>query len=178
MRRMARILFWELLQNLPLTAGFGLALTLGRQGQWLPAAVCMVVGGGVGTGVIALTEAHKVQGHREPWQVVVVNFVAMTSMGLAVAAYCVAPWSNLVMDALIGVIAGVVLGIMQSLSAKESIGWRHCAALAVAFPWPLIGIRVLMRLALPVTMNILILALVVTVVIGLIDYGPWATQKR
>lgn len=177
MYQIAKILFWEFLQNLPLMAGFGLALTLGQRDQWLLAAGCMAVGGALGTGVIALTESRKVPGHREPWQVMALNFVGMTTLGLAITAYFLASWGNLFIDALIGIAAGMMLGIGQSLAAREPIGWRHCLALAVAFPWPLMGLRGLMRLGLPVAANILILTLLITVVIGLIDYGPWKAQE-
>jgi len=164
--------FWEFVQNLPLVIGFAVALELWQQRRLLGAGVSMLSGSVIGALTIRATESKIVAGHREPWRVVAVNILVMTTLMLIIVAYLQTGWSNWATDLLGGIGAGIGLGIAQSLAAGEPIGLRHCVAFACAFPPALIGIRQLLIARIPLPANILILTTGVTFIISLLDYGP------
>jgi len=169
---------WEFVQNLPLVAGFVVALELGRQGEWGAAIAGVAAGGVAGAVVIRITEPRIVAGHREPWRVTAANAIAMTVLMAALVAYLSASWSGWATDLLVGALAGVALAMVQDLAAGESIGARHCIALGSAGPLALIGIRALVA-TLPLLVNVLVITVVLTLIVALIDYGPLAaTQGR
>ena len=169
--------FWEFVQNLPIVIGFAAALELWQKRQPLSALGVMLGGSTLGALTIRATESKIVAGHREPWRVVAVNILVMTTLMLAIIAYLQTGWSNWVTDIVGGIGAGIVLGIAQSLAAGEPIGLRHCLAFACAFPPALIGIRQLFATPLPLVVNILIITLGVTFIITLLDYGPLSFKK-
>jgi hypothetical protein len=178
--RLWRALFWEFVQNIPFVTGFILAISLWQQGEWSgwgAAIACIAVGSIVGSLLIRATESKIVAGHREPLRVVVANIAAMTVLMTAAVAYLSASWSSWGTDVLVGAVAGVALGIVQDLAAGNRIGVRHCVALGCAAPLALIGVRVLVA-TLPALANILIVTTVLTLIIGLIDYGPLASTKQ
>jgi hypothetical protein len=166
-----RALGWELVQNLPLIAGFVLGLDLWQRGEVALAVVCMVAGSVLGALAIWATEAGIVAGHREPPGVVLTNLVVMAGLMMGVAAYLSAPWSRWWMDVVFGVLGGILLGVAQDRAAGAPIGVGHCVAMALALPLVLVGLRVLSA-RLPVLASVCILAVLVTVVIAWIDYGP------
>ena len=171
--RFFRVLFWEFIQNLPLVAGFLSGLNFWRQGELGLAIACMVAGSVVGSSIIWATESKIVKGHREPLRVVLTNVVVIAVLMLALTAYLAAAWSQWWMDLVLGMVGGIALCAAQDLAARSPIGWGHCVAMALAFALALVGVRAL-SVALPVLLNTLVLAVAVTIVIALIDYGSVA----
>lgn len=170
--RFLNALFWEFVQNLPLVAGFFVALQLWRQGWVVGAGASMLVGSTLGALTIWATESKVIKGHREPVRVVVTNALAITLLMFVSVAYLSAGWGNWGTDLAVGILAGVGLGAAQSLAAGEPIAIRHCLAFAASLPPALIGIRMLMAASLPLLLDILLITAVATVIIGWVDYGP------
>ncbi len=168
--RLIRAIFWEALQNLPLVAGFVLALELWQQKQWGTALLCMAVASLLGALVIGFTESKIVEGHREPLRVVVANVVTMTGLMLIVVVYLSAGWSSWKTDLVVGTLAGAALAAVQDMAAGNPLGLGHAAALAGGLPLTLIGLR---RIAFtwPPLAIILLIAGVLTGFIALVDYG-------
>jgi ABC-type uncharacterized transport system permease subunit len=173
-----KAVFWEFVQNFPLIGSFFLTLQFWQAGQWAAAVVLSLVGSALGAGVIALTESNIVAGHREPLSVVITNSIVIALLMLGVTIYLSASSGSWAVDVLIGSLAGIGLGIAQSLAAREPIGWRHCVALAVGFSLALVGIRVVLSLGLPLLFNILGVTAVATIIISVIDYGPMSFNTR
>ena len=172
-----RVCFWELVQNLPLVAGFLLGLQFWQSGRIWPALMSMVVGSVAGSLAIWLTESRIVAGHREPLPVVVANVVVIAGLMVALAAYLSAPWSQWWIDLLIGALGGAALAAVQDLVAGSAIGLGHCAALAVAGALALLGIRALWA-TLPVVLNIVVVSVAVTVAIACFDYASLRAPDR
>lgn len=170
---LARALFWESIQNLPLVAGFLLGLEAWGAGRW-PVAVAWAVGGSaLGALAIWATEARIVEGHREPLRVVLSNTLVMGVLAVAVIAYLSSPWSRWWTDLAVGSLAAVLLGASQDLAAGAArtagLDWHHAAALALAFGCTLLGVRVLVAL-MPAAANIVVVTLLSAVAVVLIDY--------
>jgi hypothetical protein len=174
--RLVRALGWEFVQNLPMVAGFLLALESARRGAWLAAAAWAVAGSAVAAMAIALTESRIVAGHREEPRVVLINgLVMLLAMGGGVA-YLAAGWSGLGTDVVLGGLAGTLMGVLQDLAAGERVGVVHCVALALAGAGTLVAVRVL-AMALPTPVNILLLTGAITLVVGLMDYGRGSSAR-
>jgi hypothetical protein len=165
-----RTFFWEFVQNLPLIAGFLLALHFWQQAELWPSLACMVAGSVVGALAIWATEAKIVAGHREPLRVVVTNVVVITLLMVALAAYLSAGWSGWWTDLVAGVLGGIALGVAQDLAAGSPVSLGHAAAFALSFSLGLVGVRVLSA-TLPLGANVLIVTAIVTALICLMDYG-------
>lgn len=170
--KLLSLLFWEFLQNLPLIAGLVASLQLWQQDRYLAAVACVGVSSFTGSLIIRATESRIVANYRESLRVTIANIAVMAVLMLAAVAYLLAGWSSWQTDLFVGVLAGVVLGAAQGLAARKNISINHCVAFACAGPLALIGPRVLAAV-LPVLPNILIVTVVVTLVVGLIDYGPF-----
>jgi hypothetical protein len=162
--------FWEFVQNLPLIAGFLLALDLWQQAKPLPSLACMVAGSVTGSLVIWATEAKIVAGHREPLRVVVTNVAGIAALMLVLVAYLSAGWSRWWTDLVVGLLGGTALGVAQDLAAGSPIGWGHATAFALAFSLGLAGVRILSA-ALPLGASVLIVTAAVTALICMMDYG-------
>ena len=173
---MLSVFFWEYLQNLPIFAGFVWGYTLWSQGRQELAVPFLVAGSLAGALLIALTESRKISGHREPASVVIANGAGMAVIMVGMVGYLSAHWSNWLTDLLIGVLAGVGLGALQSLAAREKISLRHCVALGSASPLALIAFRLLLRIGWPNWVNILGTALLATLIIGFLDYAPKSSE--
>ena len=78
--------------------------------------------------------------------------------------------------AMVGALAGIGIAVAQDLAAGDRIGIRHCVALGLAAPFVLIGVRVLSA-KLSVAASSLIIATIMTLIIGLIDYGPLSGKE-
>lgn len=169
-----RALFWESIQNLPLVAGFLLGLDAWQSGRWGLAVAWAVGGSALGALAIWATEARIVEGHREPFRVVLSNALVMGILSVAVIAYLSSAWSRWWTDLVAGSLAALLLGVSQDLAAgaagKEGIDWGHCAALALAFGCTLLGVRVLVAFLPPVA-NILVVTALSAMAVVLIDYG-------
>jgi hypothetical protein len=162
--------FWEFMQNLPLVAGFILALKLWGQGKWPAAVACILAGSVAGSLIIRATESKIVAGHREPVRVVVANVMAMAMLMSVAVAYLAADWSSWGTDLLVGAVAGVAVGAIQDLVIGEPVGIRHCVALGCSAPIALVSARMFVA-ALSVWAGALIVTVVVTLIVGLVDYG-------
>jgi hypothetical protein len=171
-----KAIFWEFVQNLPLIAGFIVALALWQQSKWGAAVACMVAGSVIGSLVIRLTESKIVESHREPLRVTIANIAVMAVLTFVLVAYLSVHWSSWKTDLLFGAVAGLGVAVAQDLAAGEPIGIRHCVALGFSGLVVLIGIRVLAA-TLPILASILIVTTVATLIIGLIDYGPTRIQR-
>jgi hypothetical protein len=172
MKIFLKVVFWEYVQNAPIIAGFVWALDRWQNGRFLDACFFIVASSIIGAITIALTEANKVKGHKEPFAVLLANTIGISSIMLATNFYLLASWSNRVTDILIGAFGGVGLGIIQSLTAKEKIGIRHCIALGLASSLVLVFIHWLATNNWPTWLNIVFLTSVATIIISIIDYWP------
>lgn len=167
-----KVIFWEFIQNLPVLAGFAWAFDLWQQGEFWAAIACVALGSLAGSALIALTEARKVAGHREPPAVLLANIIGMTVIALGMVAYLSAHWSSWLTDLAVGAAGGAGLGIVQSLAARKKVDLRHCLALGLAAPLVLVLVRWLLNTGWPVWVNILCMTALATVIIALIDYTP------
>lgn len=172
MKNFLKIIFWEYLQNFPILAGFVWAFEFWQKGQAWQAVLCIGAGSILGALTIALTEGQKQIGYREPLSVMVANIAGLTAIMFVMLIYMAALWSNWVTDLCIGVLCGIGLGIVQSFSAKKIINVIHCLALGIASPLLLLCIRWLMNADWSVWIDVLLLTLLATVIIGIIDYAP------
>jgi hypothetical protein len=164
------VLFWECLQNLPLAAGFFLGLDLWQGGRPWPAVACALGGSAVGALLIWATEGRIVAGHREPLRVLLANVAILAALMIVFMIYLSASWSRWQTDLGFGLLGGAALGLVQDLAAGSRVGWGHVLAFALSLPLALVLVRVLAA-ALPVGANVVIVTAVMTVVIGIVDYG-------
>jgi hypothetical protein len=170
-----RTFFWEFVQNLPLIAGFLLALDLWQQAKLLPSLACMVAGSLTGSLVIWATEARIVAGHREPQRVVVTNVAGIALMMLLLAAYLSADWSRWWTDLVFGLLGGIALGVAQDLAAGSAPSLGHAMAFALSFSLGLAGVRIVSA-ALPLGASVLLVTATVTALICMMDYGAPQTE--
>ena len=165
-----RAFFWEFVQNLPIIAGFLLALDLWQRAKPLPALACMAAGSVTGSLLIWATEARIVAGHREPLRVVMTNMAGIALLMLVLAAYLSAGWSRWWTDLVAGLFGGIALGLAQDLAAGSRDSWGHAAAFALAFSLGLAGVRILSAV-LPLATSVLVVTATVTALICMMDYG-------
>jgi hypothetical protein len=168
-----KVLFWEYMQNLPIIAGFCWALGFWQTGWTWAAILCILAGATGGAVLIALTEARKQSGYKEPKAVMLMNLSGMTLIMFIIVLYFSARWSNWLTDLLLGAVCGAGLAIAQSLAARKRINKVHSLALGIASPLILLAFRGLLGLGWPVWINALSVCLLATLVISLIDYSPW-----
>jgi hypothetical protein len=167
-----KIIFWEYIQNLPVLAGFAWAFDLWQRGQPWIAFACVAAGGLTGAILIALTEARKQAGYKEPRAVLLTNIVSITTIMFVMMIYLTVRWSSWLTDLMIGVFSGIGLGIAQSLAARKKINVLHCIALGVASPLVLICIRWLLNTGWSIWIIISLICLLATLIISFIDYAP------
>jgi hypothetical protein len=167
---------WEFLQNLPLIAGLLSGLSLWQDGRLVLAIACMFGGSAVGSLAIWATEARIMKGHREPPRVVFTNWLVFGGLMIGLAAYVSAPWSRWWLDLVLGAAAALALGAAQDWAAGSPLDVGHCAAMAAAFGLAVMGLRMLVA-SLPVLVNVLVITSAVTVVIVLVDYGPFSLKR-
>ena len=170
-----RTFFWEFVQNLPLIAGFLLALELWQQARPVSSLACMVVGSVTGSLIIWATEARMVVGHREPLRVVLTNVAGIALMMLVLAAYLSAGWSRWWTDLFVGLLGGIALGVAQDLAAGSPASLGHATAFALSFSLGLVGVRILSA-ALPLGASALVVTAIVTTFICMLDYGLPRTE--
>jgi hypothetical protein len=176
--------FGEFVQNLPPIAAFVSAVWLWRQQRRREAVVCIVVGGAVGALLIRFSES-TIHNAVEPLLVTATNIVVFSRGMLLFAAYLGTErlaWSNWKTDVTLGWIMGIIVGVSQALAAGDVPIPRdvlvigvvlHSLAMALPIPLALISVRVLVRSAGTLRSALLrsaLLAIVVTVIIGLVDY--------
>lgn len=169
-------LFWEFVQNLPVVAFFVAAVWLWTHRPRWQAVICVVVGAMISALDIRLTEPLKT-GYAEPWSVTLVNAVVLCLIEPPFVAYLGAgvKWSSWKTDLLLGGLAGAGLAIAQGMASQGSpvIGIIvHSISLAVASALILIAIRMVKDKPWPSAMRgAILIAVVMTLLIGLIDYS-------
>ena len=167
---------WESLENLPLLLGFVVAARLWENS--IPAGLfALMVGMGLGVLVTRLVEPklHKTK-HEVRWVSVLVNFILFVGLAIPFIYYFRADttWLNWKTDLLGGLVAALLLTIVQSThwSGSKSRMLLHGAAMVVAFPLIVLGLRYIIRLGsweLAMFFTLL-LTLFASLIIALIDY--------
>lgn len=176
--------FWEFIQNLPLVAGLLVAIDWWQAAMAIPSLVAMLSGSLLGAILIRLTERNIFNedhmggliGNREPIAVTVTNVVLMFLLMLILTVYLTAVWSNPLTDLAVGSLIGFGLSASQSKAANQPVSGRHSLAFAAAFPIALIILRTLSA-ALPISISILLITVVVTLIITYVDYGHLTSAK-
>ena len=173
---MLTVWLWESLENLPMILGFVIAARLWE--DTIPAGlVALTVGMGLGVLVTRLVEPrlHKAN-HEVPWLSVLANFTLFTALAVPFLYYfrSNARWINWKIDLLGGLVAGLVMTLVQSLhwTGAKSRMLLHGVAMLSAFPVVMVLLRAVIRLeswGLTVFYTLL-LTLFASLVIALIDY--------
>ena len=167
---------WESLENLPLLFGFVIAARL--WGDNLPAGLAVLVAGmGLGVLVTHFVEPKLHRGNRKVrWASTLVNFLLFVILAIPFVYYFRADtrWINWKMDLLAGLAAGLLLTFIQSLhwTGAKSRMLLHGAAMLVAFPVIMLGLRFIIRVeawGLSMLLTFL-LTLFASLLIALIDY--------
>jgi hypothetical protein len=158
-------MFLELVQNVPLLAGFVIALQFWRQGEWLIALVFMAAGSVIAALVIWLTEPQIFEGHRESPQVVVGNMLTFFVLMVVLAFYLSASWSSWWTDILVGVALAIALAVVQELAAGERFGVVRAIWLGVSGAGTLLLFRLFLGQS--VWIGILTVCIWFTLVMGL-----------
>lgn len=167
---------WESLENLPLLFGFVFAARL--WGDSLVAGlIVLAIGMGVGVLVTRSVEPklHRRQ-HEVRWLSTLVNFVLFVGLAIPFIYYFQAEtgWINWRIDLLGGLVAGLLLTYVQSLhwTGPRSRMVLHGAAMMVAFPAIMLGLRYIIRLenwGISMLFTFLLI-LFASLIITLIDY--------
>lgn len=176
MRTFCETLVWEFVQNVPVIYCFATAVWLWSHERRRSAVGLLIAGSVTGALVIRVTEV-LADGGQEAWSVTLVNVVALSVMQVAFTAYTGAEkrWSSWRTDLLLGVAAGVGLAVAQGLAAPSIpviAVILHSTALGISGALVLVGVRLLKGQTLAKTVSYAgLIALAMTVVIGIIDYG-------
>ncbi len=171
-----QVLFWEFVQNLPSVLLFVMAVWFWARHSKGIAIAFILVNSLVCPFIIRITEPYK-HGYVEPLSTTIANIIALGILMFFLVPYLGAEskWSNVRMDLVLGWLAGALLGIAQGLSTPEMplIGVVvHSAALMLVTPLILIGTRYLRNQTFLEAMGkTLLITSIMTVVIGLLDYG-------
>ena len=174
--RLLVVWMWESLENLPLLLGFVVAARLWEINVSVGLYV-LIVGMGLGVLVTRLVEPklHKTK-HEVRWASVLVNFILFVGLAIPFIYYIRmdTTWLNWKTDLLGGLAAALLLTFVQSThwAGPKSRMLLHGAAMMVAFPLIMLGLRYIIRLdswelAMVFT---LLLTLFTSLVIALIDY--------
>jgi hypothetical protein len=174
--KLLTVWMWEGLENLPMLLGFVIASRLWQENPW---AGLVILGAGMGLGVLITRwvepRLHKAK-HKVRWVSVFVNFVLFVALALPFVYYFHAEtrWTNWMTDILGGLAAGLLLTYIQSLhwQGPKSRMVLHGAAMLVAFPIIMLGLRYIIRadswgLSL---LLIFFLTLFASLIIAVIDY--------
>lgn len=166
----------ESLENLPLLLGFVVAARL--WGDNLVAGLAALVAGmGLGVLVTHFVEPKLHKGnHKVRWTSTLVNFFLFVVLAIPFVYYFRAEtrWINWKTDLLAGLAAGLLLTFVQSLhwTGPNSRMVLHGAAMMVAFPVIMLGLRSIIRSeswGLSILFTIF-LTLFASLIIALIDY--------
>ncbi len=170
------IWMWESLENLPLLLGFVLAARL-WMGNFETGLSVLVAGMGLGVLVTRYVEPKLHKGNHEVrWISTLVNFLLFVVLAIPFVYYFRADthWINWKTDLLAGLAAGLLLTFVQSLhwTGKKSRMVLHGAAMVVAIPVIMVGLRYIIRMenwdiALFLTVLLILFS---SLVITVIDY--------
>jgi len=136
------LMWWELVQNVPLIFGFVLAFSLWEE-NLLVALACMVVSSLIAAVAIAATEGKIFPGHHETWRAFIANWTTFSVLMALFAAYLSANWSSVWTDLVGGLLAGMALALMQDRAAREDFGWVRSLALGLSCAGSAIVIRLI-----------------------------------
>jgi len=174
---------WESLENLPMILGFVIATRLWKYGLF-NGLVVLVVGMALGVFVTRLVEPklHKVN-HQVRWKNMLINFLLFVVLAIPFVHYfrTDTDWFNWKTDLLGGLAAGLILTLVQSAHWKgaKSRMFLHSAAMMVAFPIIMLGLRSIIRMGdwgLSISLTFL-LTLAASLIITLIDYREMYLQE-
>ena len=182
--KLISVWMWESLENTPLLFGFVIAARL--WGDELMAGLATLVAGmGLGVLVTRFVEPKLHKGNHEVrWTSTLVNFLLFVALAIPFVYYFRADtrWINWKTDFLAGLTAGLLLTFVQSLHWKgaKSRMLLHGAAMMVAFPVIMLGLRYIIRaeawgLCL---FLIFLLTLFASLIITLIDYREMYLHKQ
>lgn len=174
--RLLIVWMWESLENLPLLFGFVLAARMWGD-NFVAGFTALAVGMGLGVLVTHFVEPKLHKGkHEVRWVSTLVNFILFVVLAIPFVYYFRADtrWINWKMDILAGLAAGLLLTFVQSLhwTGKKSRIVLHGAAMMVAFPIIMLGLRYIIRLdgwGLSSLITFL-LTLFASLIIAVIDY--------
>lgn len=181
--RLLSVWAWESLENLPMILGFVIAARL-WEGNFLLGVVVLIVGMGLGVLVTRLVEPklHKAK-HEVRWTSVLINFVLFLGLAIPFLYYFRADsrWLNWRTDLLGGLAAGLLLTVFQSThwTGPKSRMILHGAAMMVAFPVIMLGLRYIVRAegwGISILLAFL-LTLFASLIIALIDYQEMYLKK-
>jgi len=180
--KLLTVWMWESLENLPLLLGFVIAARLWRD-NLVAGLAALVVGMGLGVLVTHFVEPKLHKGNHEVrWVSTVANFLLFVVLAIPFVYYFRADtrWINWKTDLLVGLAAGLLLTIVQSShwTGVKSRMVLHGAAMMVAFPVIMLGLRHVIHLESWVTCLALTIVLVgfASLIIALIDYQEMYLQ--
>lgn len=175
---------WESLENIPLLFGFVVATRL-WQVSIVAGLSVLVLGMGFGVLVTRWVEPnlHK-DHHKVSWVSVLVNFLLFVMLAIPFVYYFRADtrWFNWRTDLLGGLVVAILLTFVQSThwSGPKSRMVLHGAAMLVAFPVIMLGLRSIIRMdswgfsILPT----FLLTLFASLLIALIDYQEMYRETK
>lgn len=174
--RFLNALFWEFIQNLGLVPSVA-AIWLWARRKRGKAVLTMLLSAATFSGAIFLTESAKV-GRGGHLDTMLVNMVVLSVLMFLIIPYAgtEAKWSNWKMDCGVGIGAGVCVAVAQGLASpgrSPLIGiLLHSVALGVAGAVILVNLRLLKNKNWWAALGgALLLVVVMTLIIGLIDYS-------
>ena len=178
------IWFWESLENLPLLMGFVVAARL-RSENFIAGLVALIAGIGLGVLVTRSIEPRLHKGSPPiRWVSTLINFVLFVLLAIPFLYYFRAEtdWFNWKTDLLGGLGAGLLLTLVQSThwTGAKSRMLLHGAAMMVAFPVIMLGLRYIIRLddwGFSIFLT-LILTLFASLIIALIDYREMYLHQK
>jgi hypothetical protein len=178
------VLFWEVVENLPMSIGFLIAVRVRRKS--LAVALASLMAGTVLSSVlICAIQAYRLSGvpeldHPPPSAALFVNILTFTGMGSLVMLYCSAEawWSNWKTDIVLGLLSGLLIALAQA-----SLSWSvdvfhiplHLIASAMSGPVFLLGVRRLRGVrSWPLALaGIAVCAVIASAIVVAIDYRPF-----
>jgi hypothetical protein len=175
LRRFWWLMFLELVQNVPLLAGFIIAFQFWQRKEWALALACMAAGSVIAALVIWLTEPQIFEGHRETMRAVIGNVLTFFVLMIVLAFYLSASWSSWWTDIIVGVLLAVALAVAQEFAAKEQFGVVRAIWLAVSGAGTLLLLRLFLDRSLWV--SILVVSIWFTLVMGLYKHLRLQSQE-
>ncbi len=174
--RFFNALVWEFVQNMPVIVLFVAGVWMWARQQRRVAVAVMVVGGVIGALIIRFTEPF-INGYHEPWGTTLINIVGFALLQVLFAAYLGTEtrWSNWRTDVCLGVLGGAALALVQGVTVPGSllIGVvLHSMALGSTGAFMVVSVRRLRDRSLRAALvGAAVAALLMTLLIGVIDYG-------
>lgn len=175
-KKILTILFWETVENAPMLIGVLLAIRFQAQNLVL-ALACLFIGTSLGTIAIHLTETKKFS-NQPSIKETLINGVVFFALGTVLLFYFSGQnvwWSNWVTDILLGIVAGGMLAL------GESLGWQthetvktHIVSMSLATACFFVGIRLIYKIdSLPTMLAVsMFFNIPISMLIIMFDYWP------